>query len=510
MRQFLKGSILLLVLSSWMLSCQEENKFNWENAIIRSEKDAILISSFDVVSLIKKSNPSENEQLNFSQKMMLRAATSSLASSSAGFRIEGQHHMFVVPKGGEINGGVFYPGEITNYRKFSSTVQDVFGDNTNAENQVNYVYNKDYNVMLGFDSDHFIMGSSYDSAFLKQKISSYFTVNQSEMEDPFLEEFLSFEGDLGFYFDGKKTLNYISNLSAPYLNTWLPFLELQDKKAILKTAFNEGAVQLSFVTENKEDEYVQTEVMRHHKPYFLDSSFLNAECSFNDVVLNNIIEKEINKYVDLDSILHFTSTYLSLNTNALKSIHNISISLKKLNVANSSNIEEMSDDWESEEYWDDDDFESQESEISNSFYWLASFELDSNYQSEMVLKEPLYDGSLLYKVFTKNGVYLSNDSAVIYKIQSKKGKGLVNSVFGNNKFPFKFILNLENLPSYEYLTILLVPFDEYVDLSKIQDMELVGNPNHIMLDVNLKERKSNALHVLTKDFWKFLIGLKLI
>ena len=77
----------------------------------------------------------------------------------------------------------------------------------------------------------------------------------------------------------------------------------------------------------------------------------------------------------------------------------------------------MSDDWESEEYWDDDDFESQESEMSNSFDWLASFELDSNYQSEMVLKEPLYDGSLLYKIFTKNGVYLSNDSAVIHKIQ---------------------------------------------------------------------------------------------
>ena len=170
----------------------------------------------------------------------------------------------------------------------------------------------------------------------------------------------------------------------------------------------------------------------------------------------------------------------------------------------------MSDDWESEEYWDDDDFESQESEISNSFDWLASIELDSNYQSEMMLKEPLYDGSLLYKIFTKNGVYLSNDSAVIHKIQFKKANGLVNSVFGNNNFPFKFRLNLENLPSYEYLTYLPVPFDEYVDLSKIQHMELVGNPNHIMLDVNLKDRKSNALHVLTKDFWKFLIGLKLI
>ena len=36
-----------------------------------------------------------------------------------------------------------------------------------------------------------------------------------------------------------------------------------------------------------------------------------------------------------------------------------------------NNIEEMNDDWESEEYWDDDDFESQEFEVSNSFNWLA-------------------------------------------------------------------------------------------------------------------------------------------
>ena len=55
----------------------------------------------------------------------------------------------------------------------------------------------------------------------------------------------------------------------------------------------------------------------------------------------------------------------------------------------------MNDDWESEEYWDDDDFESQESEISNSFDWIASIKLDSNFQTEMMLKEPLYDGAKL-------------------------------------------------------------------------------------------------------------------
>ena len=497
----------MLVLCSLMLSCHEENKINWENVIIRSEKDAILISSFDVISLIKKSNPSENEQLNFSQKMMLRAATSSLASSSTGFRIEGQHNMFVVPKEGEINGGVFYLGEITNYRKFSSTVQDILGDNKFSENQINYLYNKDYNVMLGFDSDHFIVGSSYDSSFLKEKISFYFTVNQSENYDPFLEEFLSFEGDLCFYFDGKKTFNYVSNLSAPYLNTWLPYLAIQDKKAMLKTTFNEGAVKLLFLAESEEGENIETDVKHHHKAYFLDSSFLNVKCSFNDIVLNNIVEKEINKYVDLDSILYFTSSYLSLNPNALKSINNISISLKKSKVGNLTNIEEMNDDWESEEYWDDDDFESQESEVSNSFDWLVSFELDSNYQSEMVLKEPLYNGAQLYKIFTKNGVYLSNDSTVIHEIQFKKTNGLIYSAVGNNDFPFKSQLNFENLPPY--LSNLLVAYDEYVDLTKIQNMELEGNSNHITLNVYLKDRESNALHVLTKEIWKFLMGLKL-
>ena len=288
MVQFQKWSMFMLVLSSLLFSCQEENNFKWENAVINSEKDALLISSFNIVSLIKKTNPSENEQLNFSQKMMLRAATSSLASSSAGFRIEGQHHMFVVPKGGEINGGVFYPGEIINNRKFASTVQDVFGDNQFSENQVTYLYNNDYGVMLGYNSDHFIMGSSYDSLFLKEKISYYFTVDQMEINDSFLDEFLSFDGDLCFYFDGRKTLNHVSNLSVPGLNIWMPFLELQDKKAILKTAFNEGAVQLSFVTENARRQVCSMDVMKQHKAYFLDSSFLNAEYSFNDVGLNNI------------------------------------------------------------------------------------------------------------------------------------------------------------------------------------------------------------------------------
>ena len=148
--------------------------------------------------------------------------------------------------------------------------------------------------------------------------------------------------------------------------------------------------------------------------------------------------------------------------------------------------------------------------MSNSFDWLSSLRLDSNYQSELMLKETLLFGVPLYKLFTKNSLILSNDSAVIREVQVKEVNGVLNRAFVNTDFPFKFQLNLENLPSYQYLTGLIVPYDEYVDLSKIQVIELVGSPDQIRIDVNLKDRTSNALYVLTKDFWKFLFGLKMI
>ena len=94
-----------------------------------------------------------------------------------------------------------------------------------------------------------------------------------------------------FYFDGKKDLKLYFEFSAPYLNTWLPLLEVQDKKAMLETAFNEGAVKFHF-SENEEGEYNEKDVTPIQALFF-DSSFLNVEYSFNDVVLNNIIEKKL-------------------------------------------------------------------------------------------------------------------------------------------------------------------------------------------------------------------------
>ena len=97
---------------------------------------------------------------------------------------------------------------------------------------------------------------------------------------------------------------------------------------MLKTAFNKGTVKLSYFTENKENVNVEDNSYDPYKSYFLDSSFLNAEYYFNNTTINNLIGKEFNHYVNLDSLLSLTATYLSLTPNSLKSIENLALSLK--------------------------------------------------------------------------------------------------------------------------------------------------------------------------------------
>ena len=211
---------------------------------------------------------------------------------------------------------------------------------------------------------------------------------------------------------------------------------------MLKTAFNKGTVKLSYFTENKENVNVEDNSSYDpYKSYFLDSSFLNAEDCFNKTTINNFIKKEFNHYVNLDSLLSLTATYLSLSPNSLKSIENLALSLKKPEVSNLDYNDEMGHDWESEQYWDDDDFESSESEISNSFDWLISIAFDSSFQSATMLNEPVSNRSVLYKTFTKNSLYLSNDSTVINNIQFNKKNGYTSDIIESKDVVSKLQLN---------------------------------------------------------------------
>ena len=186
------------------------------------------------------------------------------------------------------------------------------------------------------------------------------------------------------------------------------------------------------------------------------------------------------------------------------------MSIKKSEVSNLDYNDDLGLDWESEQYWDDDDFESSESEISNSFDWLISIAFDSSFQSATMLNEPVSNRSVLYKTFTKNSLYLSNDSTVINNIQYNKKNGYSSDIIESKNVVSKLQLNLNNLSPLQNLTNIFIPYNNYIDISSIKNMEIVGNLNNVIMEIKLNDKESNALHILTKDFSKILVDLKMI
>ena len=74
----------------------------------------------------------------------------------------------------------------------------------------------------------------------------------------------------------------------------------------------------------------------------------------------------------------------------------------------------------------------------------------------------------------------------------------------------KLQLNLNNLSPLQNLTNIFIPYNNYIDISSIKNIEIVGNLNNIIMEIKLNNKESNALHILTKDFWKILVDLKMI
>ena len=127
-----------------------------------------------------------------------------------------------------------------------------------------------------------------------------------------------------------------------------------------------------------------------------------------------------------------------------------------------------------------------------------------------MLNEPVSNRSVLHKTFTKKKLYLSNDSTVINNIQYNKKNGYSSEIIESKIVVSKLQLNLNNLSPLQNLTNIFIPYNNYIDISSIKNMEIVGNLNNIIMEIKLNNKESNALHILTKDFWKILVDLKMI
>ena len=510
MIRLIKG-ISFFTLLCVLVSCQDEEILDWENAVITNEKDVMFVSSFNFISLLEKSNLDRSPNLNFKQKMMLKAITSSFASSSVGIRVEGQHKIFVVPEEEEFNGGVFFPGTITSFKKFTSSLYELTGKKSIIEDKTHILYYDDLKMMIAFDDKHFIVGSSYDSLYLKKKLTSYFNKGFNSSIDGVLNDFLKSNDDFCFYFDNAKSREYIEKLEAPYLNTWLPILENYGDKVIVKTAFNKGNLKLSYFSNQEKTLFTDYSELRSFNPYFFhtDSSIISGMIDFkldhlsaryfddtnvleNDTVINFNIGKIMSEIIQMP--IHFSGQ--------------MAFSLKSLNSYNTEI--ENSEDWESELYWDDEEYEEIDSLSRNQPNWLISCGyIFDDYNKD---REQMVDGNFLLSkgiVHKKNDIsfylvdnnqfYFSNDSTLLSHINLGKTQFLQTTILNHDStHPLDVVFDLDRMPNPERI-LTFVPYAEYLNLNTIKNIHLTGDNESLKLQMNFKEQNENALTIIAQQ-----------
>ena len=510
MIRFFKG-ISFFALLCVLVSCQDEEVLDWENAVITNEKDVMFISSFNFISLLEKSNLDRSPNLNFKQKMMLKAITSSFASSSVGIRVEGQHKIFVVPEEEEFNGGVFFPGSITSFKKFTSSLYELTGKKSVIEDNTHLLYYDDLNMMIAFDEKHFIVGSSYDSLYLKQKLTSYFNMEFNPSNDDILNDFLNSDDDFCFYFDNAKSREFIEKLEAPYLNTWLPILENYGDKVIVKTAFNKGNLKLSYFSNQEKTLFTDYSELKPFEPYFFhsDSSIISGMIDFN-------LDHLSSRYFDNSSALE-NDTAINYNIGKIMSeviqlpinfSGQMAFSLKSL--PNSSLEIETTDDWESESYWDDDDYEEVDSLSINQPNWLISCGYssdDSNQKKDKMLEGQLnLSQSIVHKkndftfyMIDNDQFYFSNDSSLLVKLNLGETQFLERTILNHDStHPLDVVFDVDRMPNPERI-LTFIPYSEYLNLNTIKNIHLTGDNESLRLQINFKEQNENALTIIAQQ-----------
>ena len=405
----------------------------------------------------------------------------------------------------------FFPGSITSFKKFTSSLYELTGKKSVIEDNTHLLYYDDLNMMIAFDEKHFIVGSSYDSLYLKQKLTSYFNMEFNPSNDDILNDFLNSDDDFCFYFDNAKSREFIEKLEAPYLNTWLPILENYGDKVIVKTAFNKGNLKLSYFSNQEKTLFTDYSEHKPFEPYFFhsDSSLISGMIDFN-------LDHLTSRFFDNSSALE-NDTAINYNIGKIMSeviqlpinfSGQMAFSLKSLP---NSNLEtETTDDWESESYWDDEDYEEVDSLSINQPNWLISCGYssdDSNQKKDNMVEGQLnLSQSIVHKkndftfyMIDNDQFYFSNDSLLLVKLNLGETQFLERTILNHDStHPLDVVFDVDRMPNPERI-LTFVPYSEYLNLNTIKNIHLTGDNESLRLQINFKEQNENALTIIAQQ-----------
>ena len=152
----------------FFISCKEEpeKNENWIDSILLSEENIVMATSFDLNSLLKKSDLANSDQLSNQKKLLINAFNSSFKSSLLGFNVDIPQKFFIVAKKDNLNGAVFWAGELTSEFLFKQTLNNFFEIDDFSNSEINSFYIKEYNLYISFNEENFIVGFSPEKKYV--------------------------------------------------------------------------------------------------------------------------------------------------------------------------------------------------------------------------------------------------------------------------------------------------------------------------------------------------------
>lgn len=458
-------SFLIIIL---FLTCCKEKSEKWIDNIMLSENELLMAASVDLNTIIKKSDFENSINITNQQKLLFNAFNASLKNSLLGFDVETPQKIFVVANNANLDVAVFWVGEITSEFLFEKTLKNLFKTKELTNANLNSFFIDQYNALVTFNEDYFIVGISTERSFLESKSKSYFTNPKIPSDNPSLTNFLLNKDDIGFYVSNER-INHFENNDNSFTLNFKPFslrsFDQFGKELLGSINFLNGEIVLRIISDNII--YKNLAVNSNFKK-FISYSKNPISFVFSNLNLSNSkLSQNINFFYDYFPKDFIVNQIFTSKEGVSSLTGEISISL--FNVAKndlSSQKEELLND----DYWED-DFTEENLKIDN----LPSFIMSLGVKNKEVLINYL---KIINDNFNLNQISSFNNSFVF----------LQNNIFhiSNNEKELRVFMDKKGLNTSTKinLTSFQKPLYGHVDLKETMKFLNLNNDNSMPFEIN--------------------------
>lgn len=525
--------ILFIIYTLLFFTSCEDSKDKWVNNTILLEKNILAASSINIRSILDKSDLENIENIPYEQQIIFDAFKSSFNSQNLGFDMDSPQKLFIVSQENKFNAAAFLVGDITDENTFKETIKSYLAADGFVGENPTICFSKKYNVTIGFNSTHFLIGFSLDKNFTTDKINSYFHSKPVNSNNQLLSEFLNKTDDYSFYISNSNLVEFINSIKIPFIKSQISNklnINLLTEDFILDLNFLNGKIVAN--TQYSSSSFDTNSFSPVDKKYknFLTNNDSLLSFGFANIPLYNL-EKYLNQIIkstwdmennqsrlDLRKILPALDGSMSFSLNKpLNSLISTDSSRSKKDKNNYSiqNPKSNEREVESEENWDDDDFFQEEEEFTQNSTISTPYNISLGIKEKQILKDVLQKNNLKLKedelfninntilLYKNNVLHLSNNLQLlksILKEETKPYSKIKESHFVN---PVYMELDLEAILMVYFPETILDSIDEKQNLRQIfSNIILSSSKDGFHIEFCLKQKDKNALLQLLEAIMK--------